>query len=220
VANQPEPEIDVTESLVRALLAEQAPQYASLPLRQLARGWDNTNWRVGDDLIARIPHREMAAALIGHEQRWLPVLAQQLTLVIPVPTFAGGPSESLDYPWSWSVVPWTEGIEAAGAPLADQRQVARTLGRFFAELHVPGPPDAPLNPYRGGDIGERAESVEERAQLHSDLVDIDAVRALFHDAASAPADQKPDRRSSHGPRWGLHAGARFHRRRHRYGGSR
>jgi aminoglycoside phosphotransferase (APT) family kinase protein len=57
----------------------------------LANGWDNVVFRVGGDLLARLPRREMGARLVGHEQRWLPVLAPRLPLPIPAPARTGRP---------------------------------------------------------------------------------------------------------------------------------
>ena len=96
MANRPEPEIEITQPLVRALLRDQCPALADLPLRELSRGWDNTNFRLGDDAIVRVPHRQVAAPLVLHEQSWLPILAAQLDMPIPSPIHAGAPT--LDYP--------------------------------------------------------------------------------------------------------------------------
>ena len=74
----PVPEIEVTEDLARTLLREQHPDLADLPLTWAGTGWDNALWRVGDQLAARFPVRAVAAPLVEHEQRWLPVLAPRL----------------------------------------------------------------------------------------------------------------------------------------------
>ena len=68
----PEPvaEIDVTPDLVQALLEGQHPDLAALPLRRVARGWDNDIYRLGEDLwgvfslqkLARTPEFRQAAA--------------------------------------------------------------------------------------------------------------------------------------------------------------
>ena len=113
MSGRPKPELDITPALVRALLTEQAPALAGESIELLGSGWDNTNWRLGERHIVRLPHRAVAAPLIEHEQAWLPVLAPRLDLDIPVPDVHGRPSEALGYPWVWSVVPWNEGAEAA-----------------------------------------------------------------------------------------------------------
>ena len=49
--NMPAAEVEITVDLVRALLAEQFPALATLPLTLVANGWDNAIYRLGDDLL-------------------------------------------------------------------------------------------------------------------------------------------------------------------------
>lgn len=186
MSDRPKPEIEITAALARALLREQAPEFAELPLEMLGMGWDNTNWRLGDDLIVRLPHRAVAEPLIEHEQRWLPVLAPRLNIAIPVPSLHGRPSEAHDYPWIWSIVPWHAGSEAADAPLTDPAATAEKLGTFFRLLHVDAPPDAPPNPFRGGPLTDRRGSVTERVGIVGDRIDGAAAIAAFEEAAAVP----------------------------------
>lgn len=67
----PAADVDIDVPLVRALLNEQHPDLASLPLFDVETGWDNVVYHLGADLAVRLPRRAAAAALIGHEQRWL-----------------------------------------------------------------------------------------------------------------------------------------------------
>ncbi len=67
-------------------------------------------FRLGDDLVVRLPRRAMSAALVEHEHRWLPVLAPGLPLGVPAPVRLGRPA--LGYPWSWTVCPWLPGTSA------------------------------------------------------------------------------------------------------------
>jgi len=57
----PAAEVSLSADLVRRLLADQHPDLARLPVTFLANGWDNAMFRVGDELAARIPRREMGA---------------------------------------------------------------------------------------------------------------------------------------------------------------
>ena len=57
----PGAEIDVDEALVRSLLAEQHPDLARLSVVKVDAGWDNTLWRLGDELLVRLPRRAVAA---------------------------------------------------------------------------------------------------------------------------------------------------------------
>ncbi len=77
------------------LLADQHPDLAHMPLRAIEAGWDNAMFRLGDHLAVRLPRRAAAAALIDHEQTWLPRLAAQLLLQAPVPYRTGAASPRL-----------------------------------------------------------------------------------------------------------------------------
>lgn len=186
MANRPVPEIDVTEQLVAALLAEQAPEFAGLELVPLNRGWDNTNWRLGDDMVVRVPHRAVAAPLIEHEQKWLPILAPRFELAVPAPIHAGRPAPTIDFPWPWSIVPWLPGEQAASAGEFDRTESAYRLGRFFAALHQPAPDDLPINPHRGGPLAERQPRVDALIDDLADRVDGTAAAAIFAEAVAAP----------------------------------
>src|ERR1700677_2873474 len=152
----PAADVDVTPDLVRRLLAGQHPDLAGLPIEFMTNGWDNAMFRVGDELVARLPRREIAAAILLNEQRWLPVVAREVQLPIPCPERAGVPADG--YPYPWSVVPYLAGEPAADAGLLDLANVAVDVGRFLGSLHVPAPPDAPANPVRGVPLAQRAES--------------------------------------------------------------
>jgi aminoglycoside phosphotransferase (APT) family kinase protein len=185
----PPAEVQIDADLVRALLAEQHPDLAALPLAAVGEGWDNAIYRLGDRLSVRLPRRAAAAALIEHEQTWLPRLAPRLTLPIPVPHRTGTPA--LDYPWRWSVLPWLNG-SAADRNHPDAAE-ASAFGAFLRSLHVAAPADAPTNPFRGVPLTDRATATEERIErlrASTDLV-TPAVTRLWSAALDAPIDTAP-----------------------------
>ncbi len=162
----PAAEVDVTDELVRALLVEQHPDLADLPLHEFANGWDNVMFRLGEELVVRVPRREMSARLVDNEHDCLPALAPLLPITIPAPIRGGAPSSHLGYPWSWNVLPWIGGAIASTTELDDPDTEARRLGEFLATLHVaaPGPVDVavPVNPFRGHFIGQNTPVFAER----------------------------------------------------------
>ncbi|MFN7985516.1 MAG: hypothetical protein U0Q11_27055 [Vicinamibacterales bacterium] len=81
---KPVADLEIDEALVHLLLREQHADLAHLPLAHVDGGWDNELFRLGDELVVRLPRREAAAQLIEHEQRWLPQLAARL----PIPVCA------------------------------------------------------------------------------------------------------------------------------------
>jgi aminoglycoside phosphotransferase (APT) family kinase protein len=188
-AGRPPADIVLDESLALRLLQAQHPDLARLPLRRAAEGWDNVILRLGEDLALRLPRRRVAAALLRHEQAWLPVLAPRLPLAIPAPVRLGRPQGA--YPWPWSVTPWLAGETADIAPPgADQGEV---LADFFAALHRPAPDEAPINPFRGIPLVSRLATFEARrlslARLDEPL-DV-RLEGLWQDALAAPDDAAP-----------------------------
>jgi aminoglycoside phosphotransferase (APT) family kinase protein len=188
----PAADVDVTVELVRRLLADQHPDLAGKPVEFLANGWDNAMFRLGDDLLVRLPRREPAAQILLNEQRWLPVLASKIQLPIPSPERTGRPAHG--YPFSWSVVPYLPGEPAADADSVDLADAAGSVGGFLGSLHAPAPPDAPANPFRGVPLADRADAVAANLRLLSDRVDRDAVQSVWSAALAAPVYSGP-------PRW-------------------
>ncbi len=185
----PAAEVDVSADLVRRLLAGQHPDLAGLPVAFLANGWDNAVFRVGDELLARLPRRAMAAAIIVNEQRWLPLLAPRLPIQIPYPERTGVPADG--YPWPWSIVPYLPGEPAADRDGIDLSRAATAIGAFLGALHAPAPADAPANPFRGVPLAERAETFAANLGLLSGQVDDGAVRRAWLDAITAPRHAGP-----------------------------
>ncbi len=169
---------------MRRLLAAQHPDLAGLPVEPLANGWDNTLFRLGDELVARLPRRTPGAIVAVNEQRWLPTLAPRLPLPIPVPVRTGAPGG--EYPWPWSIVEFIPGTPASDRPPFDPQRVAADLGGFFGALHTAAPPDAPANPYRGVPLAQRTASLEKNLATVAGQVDRDAVLAAWAVALAVP----------------------------------
>jgi aminoglycoside phosphotransferase (APT) family kinase protein/GNAT superfamily N-acetyltransferase len=184
----PRADVETGPALVAALVRDQHPDLADLPLRGVGHGWDNATYRLGEELAVRLPRRALAAPLVEHEQRWLPELAPGLPLPIPVPLRTGTPGR--DYPYRWSIVPWFDGQPGDVAPLAAME--AATLGRFLAALHHDAPSDAPSNPFRGGPFEERVHVAHGRLddlagiEAAGDDLDLEALREVLDEAAAAP----------------------------------
>ncbi len=182
-------EVDVTASLARRLLAEQHPDLAALPLHGRLNGWDNITWRLGDELALRFPVREASAPLVEREHRWLPLLAARLPVAVPNPVRTGEPSAL--YPWPWTVVPWLEGTVVAQTEVAGRTRWAHQLADALVALHVPAPPDAPVNPYRGVPLADRADVVGRRLADAPGIPHRAALLDAWRDGLAAPAWDGP-----------------------------
>ncbi|WP_089248882.1 aminoglycoside phosphotransferase family protein [Asanoa hainanensis] len=179
--------VEITAALVQDLVREQHPDLAGLPVRLGARGWDNQLWRLGDDLAVRLPWTT-AGALLCNEYRWLPALAPRLPLPIPVPQRFGEPSPR--FPRPWLVTTWVPGSPADLHPVTREADAARSLAAFLTALHQPAPADAPAGRERGGPLTDRAEGFANGLAYATEqglITDPEAVRAVWHDAVTAPA---------------------------------
>ncbi|WP_326642270.1 aminoglycoside phosphotransferase family protein [Nonomuraea fuscirosea] len=184
-------EIEITAELVRELLLDQHPDLADHPVSLGARGWANQLWRLGDDLAVRLPWMgESADELLLKEHAWLPALAPSLPLPVPVPQRRGEPSTR--FPRPWIVTTWLPGEPADRAPVTRGVEAADILAAFLTALHQPAPEQvdtagqdgrgAPLADCHTGFARQLAEAIEKGL-----ISDPDAVRAVWEDAAAAPA---------------------------------
>ena len=182
-------ELDIDAVLVRRLLAAQFAEWADLPIEPvLPMGTDNALYRLGDDMVVRLPRRERTAATLEKERRWLPKLAPHLPLTVPLPLAEGEPAGR--YPFSWSVYGWLRGEDATVEPVTDQRRLAADLARFLSGLQAidstGGPPPGEHNFFRGCPLGLRDEATRASIESLASRIDADAVTAAWEEALGAP----------------------------------
>ncbi len=149
------PMIEIDARLVEDLIAEQFPEWSSLPVSAVASsGWDNRSFRLGDAYVVRLPSAARYAGQVEKEQTWLPVLAQYLPVSIPRPAARGVPG--CGYPFAWSVYTWLPGETAAIATITYRIAFAQQLAGFIHALHRINPSGAPVPGggtfHRGGPI--------------------------------------------------------------------
>lgn len=187
-----ENEVSADEGVVRSLLQEQRPEWADLPLSPAGAGTDNTMYRLGDELLVRLPRTADNAHAMRKEQRWLPRLAPWLAHEIPQPVHAGSPTPS--FPLVWSVYRWIDGDEAGTVAVDDWDAFGTDLAAFVRELHgidlMGAEREGDLSWYRGGSLRTCDEWVTEafadcRALVGAEL-DIDALEHMWRLALALP----------------------------------
>ena len=172
--------IVVSTEQVRALVDSQFPQWAGLNIRPVElSGWDNRSFRLGDDMLIRMPSASRYVAQVEKEHRWLPVLALLLPFPIPAPLALGQPGE--DYPFRWSVYRWLEGEPLArDMDRVDLSTIAIDVAAFLRALHgvdaSDGPPAGAHNFHRGGALHVYDE--EARASMQTLAGEVDAGLAM------------------------------------------
>lgn len=184
-------EIEIPESLVRSLVDRQFPQWEGLSLRPVtAFGTDHRLFRLGEELLVRMPVYADSADQAVSDARWLPRLAPHLPVEVPVPLSTGEPGEG--YPFPWSVVPWLPGRTLDEAD-GDRMKFAEDLADFVAALQQA---DTDGGPIKAGETRGAPLSadwaVEEQLEELGDLVDGDRARAVWLAALDAgPWDGPP-----------------------------
>ncbi|MFI8534836.1 aminoglycoside phosphotransferase family protein [Streptomyces aquilus] len=183
-------EIEITADLVRDLLREQHPDLAGLAVREVAGGWGNQMWRLGDELAVRMQRMDPTPELQLKERRWLPVLAPRLPLPVPTPVRFGEPSAR--FPKHWTVMTWVPGEPLDLGAISRGAHAADTLAGFLRALHGQAPADAPVARDRGAHPRDCTDGFENflRAVAPEDDLAAD-VRAVWDDAVAAPAWEGP-----------------------------
>lgn len=182
-------EIPTDVPLVRRLLAAQFPEWAALPIEPVSSsGTDNALYRLGADMVVRLPRIHWAVGGVEKDFRWLPMLAPLLPVAIPVPLAKGTPAEG--YPWEWGVYPWLEGENPTVDGIADADSLARDAARFVDALQRIDPTGGPPAS-RGAPLATRDEPTREAIEALRGVIDVDGAIAAWEAALGAPVWHGP-----------------------------
>jgi aminoglycoside phosphotransferase (APT) family kinase protein len=187
--------IVVTVQQVRTLIASQFPQWAGLDVRPVDHaGWCNRSFRLGETMLVRLPSAERYVAEVEKEHRWLPFLADHLSMPVPAPLACGKPDA--DYPWPWSVYRWLD-----GEPLVhhidsvDLLHVAADVAAFLNALHAvdisDGPPAGTHNFHRGGALQVYDQEARAAAEALADEIDVALAMEIWRLALSSWWTERP-----------------------------
>lgn len=178
----------IHSALVRALVDAQFPCWAALPIQPLSSGVDNRMFRLGRDLVVRLPSAEAYAGQVEKEQSWLPVLACQVPLPIPKPVAMGRPGAA--YPWNWSIYEWIDGETAGAVGIGEELLFARSLAAFLRALHAVDPAGGPRsgrhNGFRGDPLDRYDAETRRAVELLGDVIDGDAAIRAWEASLAAP----------------------------------
>jgi aminoglycoside phosphotransferase (APT) family kinase protein len=185
---------DITAEVAAELVASQFPRWADLAVVPVPLdGWDNTTFRLGDQLCVRLPSADRYVPQIEKEHRWLPILSRQLPLPIPAPMALGAPGPR--FPRPWSVYRWIEGEPTRGDRIADETQFASDLARFIDALQNIDASDGPApgmhNFWRGGPLAVYDEETRESIDVLGDEIDREAVTEVWERALGTSRKRLP-----------------------------
>ena len=179
---------------MRRLIAMQFPQWQSLSIEPIVPGgWDNRSFRLGEQMLVRMPSAAGYAAQVEKEHLWLPRLAPLLPLPIPVPVAIGEPGSG--YPWKWSIYRWLEGDTAAVSHMPDLRVFAMSLAQFLIALQridpSNGPVPGPQNFYRGAALRIYDSQTRQAIGILKDKIDGDLATKIWEEAIATTWDHSP-----------------------------
>ncbi len=188
-------EIDISSGLAARLIAEQFPQWAGLLIRPItSAGTECVLYRLGDDMVIRLPRRPGESLGSILEQGMLPRLAPFLPVPVQALIVQGRPTA--EYPASWGVLGWLDGDTPVEGRLATPGLLAADLAAFLRALWKVDLPKVDLAngpaAYRGGPLIDQHEfTLGVIEQVHG-LVDTDAARAIWHHAVQLQVWDGPD----------------------------
>ena len=186
----------ISLALVQNLINEQFPEFSLLPIKQIIPGGnDNRTFRLGNDMLIRLPSAERYALKVQKEQHWLPILAPHLSISVPKPLKMGQPSK--DYPFNWSIYQWIDGESANNITIDDisLQKIALDLSNFLNELHkidiTNGPISGIHNFWRGGPLFTYDAETKLAIDQLRDLIDANQATAVWQKALNSTWTQNP-----------------------------
>jgi aminoglycoside phosphotransferase (APT) family kinase protein len=185
---------EISTSLVSRLVASQFPQWKHLPVIPIhPSGWDNRTYRLGDEMIARLPSAPRYEEKINKEFIWLPKLAPLLPLQIPFPLEKG--TSCKDYPFNWLINRWIEGQTACTGQINDLTEFAFTLASFLTTFQHIDTNNAPLaglhSSYRGGSIAFYNKEVNQALNLLQGKIDSERAKNIWEKGLTTSWKKKP-----------------------------
>lgn len=186
----------ITVELAKKLIATQFSEYAHLVVAEVEQqGHDNRTYRLGNDMLIRMPTAEAYALKVPKEQGLLPKLAKHLSVSIPAPINMGKPSD--DYPYPFSIYKWLDGKSPNHLTLDDKslENLASELANFLKELQrisdVEGPAPGQHNWWRGDHVSIYDKGAREQLANLTDIIDSNSALDLWQSACATQWKKEP-----------------------------
>lgn len=183
-------------NIAQRLIYEQFPEYKNLIIKEVEeQGHDNRTYRLGNDLLIRLPTDSHYALKVPKEQELLPQLGKYLSINIPTPVKMGKPSKSFPYPFS--IYKWLDGksINLLNLNTQELCVLAYDLAQFLKELQkinlVSGPKPGQHNWWRGDHISIYSKNAESQIKMLSDFIDTSKALNLLKEACATKWEKDP-----------------------------
>jgi aminoglycoside phosphotransferase (APT) family kinase protein len=184
-------EIDIDMALVGRLVASQFPGWRAMPCKEVdSAGTDNAMFRLGHEMVIRLPRIALAERGIEKEIEWLPRLAPHIPFPIPEVLGVGEPRDG--YPFRWAIYTWLAGEEPTPR-VAGSKQLATDLAEFVLALRDVQIRDGTgvnlPESYRGGSLVDRDAFTRAAIVGSAGLIDTSAATEVWESALELPQYQ-------------------------------
>jgi aminoglycoside phosphotransferase (APT) family kinase protein/RimJ/RimL family protein N-acetyltransferase len=177
-------EFHIDQPLVQKLIAQQFPEWTSLELKPVSTaGTDHALYRLGKEMVIRLPKIGWAVENVDKEYFWLPKIAPFLPISIPLPIAKGQPTN--EYPYPWSIYNWLEGNNPKVGALLYPIALANELGAFIRTVRSIDLPNGPQS-NRGGPLIEKDFETRQALVKLEGIIDVPLVTQIWEKALKAP----------------------------------
>jgi aminoglycoside phosphotransferase (APT) family kinase protein/RimJ/RimL family protein N-acetyltransferase len=184
-----EEEFHIDQRLVQRLIAQQFPQWAMLELASvLSAGTDHALYRLGNEMVVRLPRISWAVENVEKEYLWLSKISSFLPISIPIPIAKGLPTE--EYPYPWAIYSWLQGSNPIVGALQNPLALAHELASFIRALHTIDLPDGPFSS-RSGTLLDRDSETRRALEKLEGMIDVPQVTQIWEKALKVPPWSKP-----------------------------
>ena len=186
--------IEISKELVSRLIKEQFPQWANLFIKPVEHsGHDNRTFHLGNDMTVRLPSGKEYVPQVEKEIKWLPILAQNISLPISCPIAKGKATEY--YPFPWSVNKYIDGETLTESNILSKNCFALELSGFLRELQSVDTKNAPVagehNFFRGAHPAVYNEQVTNVLQKLSNILPTHIIRRIWENALLTKWEKQP-----------------------------
>jgi aminoglycoside phosphotransferase (APT) family kinase protein len=185
-------QLTVSRAAVRALVDEQFPEWARLPIRAVAsEGTVNAIFRIGDRFAARFPLRgddaDTTRRMLVSEADAARELAGSTPFQVPAPVALGRPGPGYRLPWS--VQTWLPGTTATEDDPGSSAGFAHDLAELIADVRGIDTRGRTFSGHgRGGDLQSQDAWLETCFRHSQHLLDVPRLRRLWSGLRELPHD--------------------------------
>lgn len=180
----------------KKLIAHQFPEFSNLPIVEVDdQGHDNKTFRLGAEMLIRLPTAESYALAVEKEQKFLPQLVKHLDIPIPAPIKMGEPCD--DFPYPFSIYKWLPGKSANQVELNNDQleKLASQLAHFLKQLqgiqNLEGPGPGQHSWWRGDHVNFYDKGAREQIADLSGTIDNNSALKLWEMASATKWERTP-----------------------------